>query len=84
MKRLQMFLENLRQTSLIFGNGRMAFERHSSSESFGLEISQNATSCSREEKLLEREEVARNMKCCQKVAEQLVESPRSRENDRLS
>ncbi len=40
-----------------------------------MEIAQNATSCSRGKKLLEGEKVARSIKSCQKVAEQLVESP---------
>ncbi len=46
-----------------------------SSEIFGPEIAQNTTSCSKGKKLLKEEKVTRNMKSCQKVAEQLVEKP---------
>ncbi len=55
----------------------MAFEQHSDNlrRSSVWNIAQNATSCSREKKLLEGEKVARNMKSCQKAVEQLVESP---------
>ncbi len=43
---------------------------------FGLEIAQNAKSCSKGKKLIKVVKVARNMKRCQNVASQLVDSPR--------
>ncbi len=54
----------------------MAFEQHSDKFRRSSVWKLNVTSCLRGKKLFEGEKVARNMKSCQKVAVQVVESPR--------